>query len=65
MDKVQHYTDMEARYRKRAFEEPVKREKHMADADAWRRLADMAHLISVKHAEMRDWMASAFDRRGK
>ena len=58
MDRIQHYTDMEARYRKRAVEEPARREKHIADADAWGRLADMAHLISVKHSEVRDWMAT-------
>jgi len=62
MNGLQHYTDMEARYRKRSVEEPARREKHVADADAWGRLADMAHLISVKHAEMRDWITAAFDR---
>ena len=61
MDRIQHYTDMEARYRKRAVEEPAKREKHIADADAWGRLADTASLVSAKHAEMRDRLA-AFDR---
>jgi hypothetical protein len=62
MDRSKYYTDMEARYRKQADAEPARREKHIADADAWRRLADMAHLISVKHAEMRDWMATTFKR---
>jgi hypothetical protein len=59
---MQHYTDMEARYRKRADEEPGRREKHIADADAWRRLADMASFASAKQAEMRARIA-AFDRK--
>jgi hypothetical protein len=32
---------MEARYRKEADAEPAKRDRHLADADAWARLADV------------------------
>lgn len=60
MDKLKYYTDMEARYRKQADVEPAKRERHISDADAWRRLADTASLISVKQNEMREVLA-AFD----
>jgi hypothetical protein len=55
---VQYYTDMESRYRKQADIEPAKRERHIADADAWRRLASTAKLVAVKHAEMRSWIAN-------
>jgi hypothetical protein len=58
MDRIRYYIDMEAQCRKRALEEPARREMHIADADAWKRLADMAKLISVKHAEMRDWIST-------
>jgi hypothetical protein len=58
MDRIQHYTDMEARYRKQADAEPARREKHIADAEAWRRLANTASLVAVKQAEMRDWIAT-------
>jgi hypothetical protein len=62
MDRIKHYTDMEARYRKQADAEPARREKHIADADAWRRLADTASLVAAKHAEMRNWLATTFKR---
>ena len=33
MNRIKHYTDMEARYRKQADAEPARREKHIADAE--------------------------------
>jgi hypothetical protein len=61
MDRMKYYSDMEMRYRKQADNEPASRDKHIADADAWRRLADTANLVAAKQAEMRDWIA-AFSR---
>jgi hypothetical protein len=58
MKKIKYYTDMEARYRKKADAEPAKRERHIDDADAWRRLADTARLVALKQDEMRDWFAT-------
>ena len=58
MDRVKHYTDMEARYRKQADIDPAKREQLLADADAWRRLADTANLIVAKRNEMSEVLAS-------
>jgi hypothetical protein len=58
MDRIQRYTDMEARYRKQADNEPVRREKHTADADAWRLLADTRRFAFAKQAEMRNWIAT-------
>ena len=58
MQKIKYYTDMEARYRKQADAEPARREKHLGDADAWRRLADTAHLVALKQSEMRDFFAT-------
>jgi hypothetical protein len=58
MDKIKHFTDMETQYRKRANDEPMKRERHLADADAWRRLADTAKLVGAKRNEMREVLAS-------
>jgi hypothetical protein len=58
MDRIKYFSDMEARYRKQADIEPVRREKHIADADAWRRLAETASLVSVKQAEMLDRIAA-------
>ena len=57
MNNIKHYTDMEARYRRQADTEPAKRERQIADADAWRRLADMASLISAKQSEIREVLA--------
>ena len=62
MDRIKHYTDMEARYRKQADIEPARRDRHIADADAWRRLADTVGLVSVKHTEMRNWIRATFYR---
>jgi hypothetical protein len=49
---------MEARYRKQADIEPANRDKHLAAADAWRRLSDAAVLFSAKQSEMREVLAS-------
>jgi hypothetical protein len=62
INRVQYYFDREAFYRTQADSEPAMREQHLADADAWGRLADTANLFVLKHAEMRDWIASTFDR---
>jgi hypothetical protein len=61
MERIKHYTDVEARYRKQAEAEPARREKHIADADAWRRLAETRRFVFAKQAEMRDWIAT-FER---
>ena len=58
MNKIRHYTDMEARYRKQADGEPARRERHIADADAWRLLADTRSFVVAKQIEMRDTLAS-------
>lgn len=58
MGKLQYYSDMEARYRKQADIDPSNREKHLADADAWRRLSDTAILFSAKQSEMKEVLAS-------
>ena len=52
MDKLKYYTDMEARYRKQADAEPDRREKLIADADAWRLLADMRNAVSAQQREI-------------
>ena len=57
MTMLQHYIDMEARYRKQADLEPANREKHLASADAWRRLSDTASLFSAKQSEAREVLA--------
>jgi hypothetical protein len=58
MARLQYYIDMEARYRKQADLEPANREKHLASADAWRRLSDTASLFSAKQSEAREVLAS-------
>ena len=60
-NKTKYYLDMEARYRKRADDEPMKRERYMADVDAWRLLADTRRYVAAKKIEMRDALAS-FDK---
>jgi hypothetical protein len=57
-NKTKYYKDMEARYRKRADDEPMKREQYLADADAWRLLADTRRYVAAKQIEMRDALAS-------
>ena len=47
MSKLRHYIDMEARYRKQTDIEPASREKHLASAEAGRRLSDTAILFSA------------------
>jgi hypothetical protein len=46
--------------RKQADAEPAHRDKHIADADAWRRLAVARSLVLTKQAEIKDRLA-AFD----
>lgn len=58
MGKLQHYIDMEARYRKQADIEPANREKHLASAEAWRRLSDTAILFSATQSETREVLAT-------
>jgi hypothetical protein len=58
MDRIKYFSDMEARYRKQADIEPARREKHMADADAWRRLAETVNFVSLKQAEMLNRIAA-------
>jgi hypothetical protein len=65
MDKLKHFTDMEALYRKQADAEPAKRERHIADADAWRLLADTKRLIAAKQTEMREVLASLSKPKGQ
>jgi hypothetical protein len=50
--------DMEARYRTEADAEPTKRERHIADANAWPLLADTKRLMAAKQTEMREVLAS-------
>jgi hypothetical protein len=57
-NKTKYYMDMEAQYRKRADDEPMKRERYIADADAWRLLADTRSYVAAKQIEMRDALAS-------
>lgn len=57
MTRLQHYLDMEARYRKQAEAEPANREKHLASAEAWRRLSDTASLFSEAQSQTRDVLA--------
>jgi hypothetical protein len=64
MDKMQHYIDMEARYRKQADIEPARRERHIADADAWRLLAITRSFVAVKQNEIRNTIA-LFERPKK
>jgi hypothetical protein len=64
MDKIKQYTDMEARYRKQANDEPARRERHIADADAWRLLALTRSFVAAKQIEIRDALA-LFDRPRK
>jgi hypothetical protein len=61
MDRIKHYTDMEARYRKQADTEPATREKYIAHADAWRRLAETRSFVFAKQKEFAQQLA-AFDR---
>ena len=56
---------MEAQYRKQADAEPAKRERHMADADAWRLLADTKRLMAAKQTEMREVLASLGKPKGQ
>jgi hypothetical protein len=65
MDKLKHFTDMEALYRKQADAEPAKRERHVADAEAWRLLADTKRLMAAKQTEMREVLASLVKPRGQ
>ena len=46
MDKLGYYSEMEARYRKQADNEPMRRDRHLASADAWRLLADMRNAVN-------------------
>jgi hypothetical protein len=63
--KSQYYTDMEARYRKQADIEPANREKHLASAEAWRRLSVTATLVSAKQSEINQTLASLAKRPAK
>jgi hypothetical protein len=65
MDKIEHFNDMEARYRKQADAEPTKRERHIADAEAWRLLANTKRFIAAKQTEMREVLASLVKQRGQ
>lgn len=58
MSKLQYYIDMETRYRKRADIEPDNRERHLASADAWRRLSDTAILFSATQSKTREVLAT-------
>ena len=58
MNSLKNYADLEARYRRLAEAEPDQREKHSANADAWRRLADTARLFSEKQVETRNRLAA-------
>jgi hypothetical protein len=53
MDRVKQYIDMEARYRKQADAEPDRRERHIADANAWRLLAVTRSFVIAKQTETR------------
>jgi hypothetical protein len=60
-NKTRYFLDMEALYRKQADNEPVRRERHIADAAAWRLLADARSFVVAKQIEIRDALA-LFDR---
>ena len=62
MDRVKQYTDIEARYRKQADEEPDRRERHIADADAWRLLAVTRSFVIAKQTETRELVPAAIGR---
>jgi hypothetical protein len=64
MDRVRKYIDMEARYRKQADQEPARRERHIADADAWRSLAVARSFAILKQREIRETLAT-FERAAK
>jgi hypothetical protein len=61
MDRIKHYTDIEARYRKQADAEPSERQKYTAHADAWRRLAEARSFVFAKQSEFAQRLAK-FDR---
>lgn len=52
MSKLQYYIDMETRYRKQANIEPDNRERHLASADAWRRLKASFHNRLAIHGSL-------------
>ena len=58
MDKIKYYADMEARYRKQADVEPERRERYLADAEAWRLLAHTRKLVTTKQSETLQSLAS-------
>ena len=64
MDKLKFYCEMEARYRKQADTEPAKRDRHLADADAWGLLADTRAFLSAQQTEIREKLA-ALQPRGR
>ena len=64
MDKLKYYTEMEARYRKQADTEPERRDRHLADADAWALLADTRAFLSAQQSQISEKLA-ALQPRGK
>ena len=63
MDKLKYYSEMEARYRKQADNEPVRRDRHLASADAWRLLADTRTLVYAQQNEIREKLATLQSRK--
>ena len=62
MEKFKYDSEMEARYRKQADDEPVRRDRHLASADAWRLLADMRTFVYAQQNEIREKLATLQSR---
>lgn len=64
MDKLEFYNYREAMLRKQAEAEPALREKHLADAEAWRVLAVTRSFVSASNRVMRERLAK-FEAGGR
>jgi hypothetical protein len=58
MDKLRYYNEMAARYRRHADSEPERRERHLADAEAWGHLADARAFLTAQQNEIRKNIAA-------
>ena len=63
MNKLEYYNYREALLRKQAEEEPASREKHLADAEAWRVLAVTRSFVAASNRVMRERL-SKFEAGG-
>ena len=62
MEKQEYYAEMEARYRKQADAEPANRRRHLADADAWGRLADVRAFFCSTHRVISERLVALQER---